>query len=85
MTNVLSRYVFFFTGNVLVHCVVGISRSATLIIAFLMIKKGISAEDALRFVFQRRRVFPNVGFLHHLAQLENKLRIKNHSLFNKIR
>lgn len=62
-----------FVGRVLVHCVVGISRSATIVIAYLMICKHMNAAEALRYVFRQRRVFPNPGFLHHLAQLNNVL------------
>lgn len=60
-------------GRVLVHCVVGISRSATIVIAYLMICKRMNAAEALQYVFRRRRVFPNSGFLCHLAQLNNVL------------
>ncbi|KAK5639283.1 hypothetical protein RI129_011775 [Pyrocoelia pectoralis] len=64
-------------GKVLVHCVVGISRSATLVIAYLMIFQNMDAAEALQFVFRRRRVFPNIGFLHHLAHLNSILSAKN--------
>lgn len=57
-------------GKVLVHCVVGISRSATLVIAYLIICRGMNAAEALTHVFKQRRVFPNMGFLHHLAELD---------------
>ncbi|KAF5291900.1 hypothetical protein FQR65_LT11384 [Abscondita terminalis] len=60
-------------GKVLVHCVVGISRSATLVLAYLMIFQNMDAAEALQFVFRRRRVFPNIGFLHHLAHLNTIL------------
>lgn len=60
-------------GKVLVHCVVGISRSATLVIAYLIIYRGMNAAEALTHVFKQRRVFPNVGFLHHLAELDARV------------
>lgn len=65
--------IFFVIGKVFIHCVVGISRSATFVIAYLMIAKKMNAAEALQYVFQRRRVFPNPGFLCHLAQLNNVL------------
>ena len=37
-------------GVVLVHCLMGMSRSATLVLAFLMMKKGISVIPALELV-----------------------------------
>jgi len=57
-----------------VHCKVGISRSATFIVAYLMIKKHISAIDAIRRIRVIRDIRPNCGFLRQLADLDNKLR-----------
>ena len=60
-------------GRVLIHCLVGLSRSATITIAYLMIKKGMRAEDALRTVRRHRDIRPNDGFLRQLLALESKL------------
>ncbi|XP_060828140.1 dual specificity protein phosphatase 3 [Bombus pascuorum] len=61
-------------GKAFVHCVLGISRSATCVLAYLMIKKGMLAADAIRTVRKNRLIQPNSGFLHQLAELDNQLR-----------
>jgi len=60
-------------GAVLVHCYAGISRSATIVIAYLMIKRGMVYEEAIRFV-QKKRSFicPNKGFLKELEKYPKK-------------
>lgn len=42
--------------NVLVHCMAGVSRSATLIIAYLMRSQGLPFADAFRLVKRRRKI-----------------------------
>lgn len=61
-------------GKVLVNCVMGVSRSSTCAVAYLMIKKRMSATAALRLVRTHRDIYPNEGFLQQLADLDNKLR-----------
>ena len=39
-----------FQGNVLVHCLMGMSRSATLVIAFLMKKRNKTVLEAFKEV-----------------------------------
>lgn len=60
-------------GRVLVHCMVGLSRSATMVLAFLMIKRGLSLEQAATCVRRHREVRPNDGFLRQLLELEFSL------------
>lgn len=61
-------------GRVFVHCMVGVSRSATCVLAYLMIRKGMLAAEAIRVVRRRREINPNVGFLKQIAELDNSLR-----------
>ena len=51
------------SGNILVHCAQGKSRSSTAVIAYVMCKKNMKMEDATTFVKQRRLMAcPNPGF-----------------------
>lgn len=60
--------------RVLVHCVQGISRSATVVVAYLMWHKRISLNRALEHVKRCRPVVnPNPGFRALLAELEVRL------------
>ncbi|ELP86846.1 dual specificity protein phosphatase, putative [Entamoeba invadens IP1] len=55
--------------NVLVHCVQGVSRSASLVVAYLMKKNSLPLEDALQRVKEKRTcASPNSGFLEQLSQ-----------------
>lgn len=64
-------------GKVLVHCVVGVSRSATCVLAYLMICRKMTAVEAIRTVRMRRDIHPNDGFLQQLADLDMELRRKS--------
>ncbi|NXQ17732.1 DS13B phosphatase, partial [Peucedramus taeniatus] len=60
-------------GKVLVHCAMGISRSATLVLAFLMICEGMSLTTAIQTVRSHRGICPNSGFLQQLRDLDLQL------------
>jgi len=61
-------------AKLFVHCEVGVSRSATLVIAFLMKTEGMSFFDALCRVRSKRiQVLPNIGFASQLQRLEHEL------------
>uniref|UniRef100_A0A665TVR5 Dual specificity protein phosphatase n=1 Tax=Echeneis naucrates TaxID=173247 RepID=A0A665TVR5_ECHNA len=57
-------------NKVLVHCVMGRSRSATLVLAYLMMKHRLTVVDAIEHVRQRRCILPNHGFLKQLRALD---------------
>ena len=60
--------------NILVHCAAGVSRSATIVISYLMHKKGMSMEEAYAFVQKKRQfINPNKGFLNILKQYDDYL------------
>ncbi|XP_076838335.1 dual specificity protein phosphatase 3b [Brachyhypopomus gauderio] len=61
-------------GRVYVHCQKGYSRSATLVAAFLMIRRGMDVRGAVATVRERREIGPNDGFLRQLCQLGDGLR-----------
>lgn len=61
-------------GKVLVHCFMGISRSATISCAFLMLRRNLGAVEAITSLRKNRAIYPNDGFLSQLADLDNKLK-----------
>eukprot|EP00619_Florenciella_sp_RCC1007_P006291 CAMPEP_0205903526 /NCGR_PEP_ID=MMETSP1325-20131115/151_1 /ASSEMBLY_ACC=CAM_ASM_000708 /TAXON_ID=236786 /ORGANISM="Florenciella sp., Strain RCC1007" /LENGTH=420 /DNA_ID=CAMNT_0053269185 /DNA_START=54 /DNA_END=1315 /DNA_ORIENTATION=+ len=57
-------------GAVLVHCQRGVSRSASVVIAYL-ITEGMTRDEAYTLVKRRRRlVDPNIGFFEQLLTFE---------------
>uniref|UniRef100_A0A8C4VH48 Dual specificity protein phosphatase n=1 Tax=Gopherus evgoodei TaxID=1825980 RepID=A0A8C4VH48_9SAUR len=56
-------------GRILVHCAVGVSRSATLVLAYLMIRHRMTLVEAIKTVKDHRGIIPNRGFLHQLVFL----------------
>ncbi|KAJ9068439.1 tyrosine protein phosphatase yvh1, variant 2 [Entomophthora muscae] len=58
-------------GKVLVHCMAGISRSATVVCAFLMKHRSLSSQEALSTLTTVRSIIdPNPGFREQLEIYE---------------
>lgn len=65
-------------GRALVHCAAGVSRSATLCMAYLMKYESMSLADAHSWVKACRPIIrPNIGFWEQLIEYEYKLFGKN--------
>ena len=58
-------------GNLLVHCANGISRSPSMVCAYLIHKLCINSNEALDMVKAKRHVNPNFGFLKQLESFHN--------------
>ncbi|KAG1371650.1 protein-tyrosine-phosphatase MKP1 [Cocos nucifera] len=61
-------------GRVFVHCCQGVSRSTSLVIAYLMWREGQSFDDAFQYVKAARGIAnPNVGFACQLLQCQKRV------------
>ena len=60
--------------KIFVHCAAGESRSATIVIAYLMWYKKMTFDKAYNFVKEKRpRIYPNFGFRQQLQTFEKLL------------
>jgi protein-tyrosine phosphatase len=61
--------------RVLVHCRAGVSRSATVVLFYLILSEAYTLPSALLRLRRARPVVrPNAGFLRHLAATDERLR-----------
>lgn len=66
--------------NVLIHCAAGISRSAALLISYMMNKYQATFENCYDHVSKKRPcVMPNTGFVKQLKKYGGDLGIKDGS------
>jgi len=57
--------------NILIHCFMGSSRSATILMAYIIKYKGYSRRDALNFLRDKRNLVNiNIDFFNQLGDLE---------------
>ncbi|PPD93419.1 hypothetical protein GOBAR_DD09616 [Gossypium barbadense] len=62
------------SGRVFVHCCQGVSRSTSLVIAYLMWREGQSFDDAFQYVKAARGIAdPNMGFACQLLQCQKRV------------
>lgn len=60
-------------GVVYVHCQQGVSRSATVVLAYLMLHHNYPLIEAVYTIREKREIFPNDGFLKQLCVLQKEL------------
>lgn len=58
---------------ILVHCAAGVSRTALVIVAYVMKREGLGLEEAWKFARKRRPMAPNINFLVGLSAWEDHL------------
>ena len=67
--------------KVLVHCFAGLSRSATIVIAYIMWKNQLDFLEAIHLVEQiRPNINPNFGFVKQLRMFEKLLKENKYNI-----
>jgi len=70
--------------RVMVHCYQGVSRSATIVIAYLMRKKKWSLKESHNYLKNLRSIVqPNPGFWKQLEKYESKLAVRQGKTLEK--
>ena len=63
--------------NVLVHCIAGVSRSVSMVLAYLIREHAMTYEQAYTLVKQRRKIIhPNDGFIDQLKKYADSAKMK---------
>ncbi|KAG5498499.1 hypothetical protein JKF63_02785 [Porcisia hertigi] len=83
INSVRARYYRYARGEssirpaVLVHCQKGRSRSATIVLAYLIYTNGWSVAETMKYVGMRRPCAePNIGFMEELRKLQESLSLE---------
>ena len=73
-------------GRCLVNCQMGVSRSCTCAMAYMMKTRGWTAVQTMKQFRANRDVRPNDGFMRYIVELDNRkgpfLTLYNFVLFN---
>lgn len=65
--NDTTKFIDSINGHVMIHCWAGISRSASIVIAYLINKHKMSYDIAFKHVQSKRSfIYPNEGFVRQL-------------------
>lgn len=63
-------------SSLFIHCQLGKSRSASIVIAYLMKYHKYSVDDAYKYLKKKRKmVMPNLGFMKQLREYEKNLNL----------
>ena len=63
--------------GVLVHCIFGRSRSASIVAAYLIKYKNMTTEEAIRFIKNKRsQVSPNKSYIRQLKEFEEEISLQ---------
>ena len=66
-------------GKCLVHCKAGMSRSASIVISYIMFIQKTTFENAYNYVIERRNIiYPNEGFIEQLKEFQEMLELINY-------
>ena len=74
-TNIICHFkecILFIEGKdkIFVHCAAGMSRSPTIVIAYIMWKRKLRLNEAIKFVKEKRSIIsPNDNFMNQLKTL----------------
>ncbi len=69
-------------GKIIVNCARGVSRSATIVLAYLMFRYNFNLADAYKLVIKLRpQVRPNSNFRKILEMYEHELFVKRYKSF----
>jgi protein-tyrosine phosphatase len=61
--------------NILIHCIVGVSRSPSMVIYYVMKKLNLNYQDAFNFVKSKRSIInPNDAFKQQLQKYNPNLK-----------
>ncbi|TNV75372.1 hypothetical protein FGO68_gene6679 [Halteria grandinella] len=65
--------------TILVHCAAGVSRSASVVIAYIMFSRKIPLKEAHAFVLEKSPcIKPNTSFMKQLQVFEDELTKEGH-------